>query len=126
LDLVDRFRKFALRQKDRRFRPGIHHYHVGTKLLHAPGQFFALGVGRDKIEQIQIALSIANYTGVIINLKQAQVSVIILNAFLLKFGNLFGIQFVGVALSHGMGSLELVIGEERFAIVGANAVRTAG
>ncbi len=65
-------RKFALAQKDGRLGARVHHQHVGSKLLEAPGQFFALGVVGDEIEKIEIALRVANDAGEIVDLKQAQ------------------------------------------------------
>jgi len=53
-----------------------------------PGKLVPLGVGIDEVEELEITLRVADDAVEIVDLKQAQVAVIILNAFLLKFGAL--------------------------------------
>jgi len=95
-------------------------------LLERPGKLVALGVGIDKIEEIEITLSIADDAVEIVDLKQAQIAVIILNAFLLKFGALFRRQLVGFAARFRAGGTKLMIGQKRFATMRAQAIGPAG
>src|SRR5205814_5298097 len=85
----------------------------------------ALGVGIDKIEEFEIALSVPDHAVEIVDLKQAQVAVVILNAFLLELGALFRGEVVSLTLGLGPGGPELMISQQRFATVGAHSVGTA-
>src|SRR4029077_6941337 len=80
-------------------------------------------MGVDKIEEIEIALSVAHHAVEIVDLKQTQIAMIILNAFLLELGALFGRELVSFfAATFGARSLKLMISEERFATVGAHSI----
>jgi len=95
-------------------------------LLERPGKFVALGVSIDKIEELEIALGVADDAVEIVNLKKAEIAVVILDAFLLELGALFGSE--GVILVPGLrtGGPKLMLSEKRFATVRAHAVRPAG
>ena len=125
-DLDDRFRKFSLPEKNGSLGPGVHHQHVGTKLLEGPGKFVALGVSIDKIEEFEIALGVADDAVEIINLKKAEIAVVILDAFLLELGALFGSERVILVPGLRTCGPKLMISEKRFATVRAQAVRPAG
>ena len=126
LNLSDRIRKFSQSEENGSLGPGVHHQHVGTKLLEGPGKLVPLGVGIDKVEELEITLGVVDDAVEIVDLKQAQVAVIILNAFLLKFGALFGRQLVGFAARFRAGGTKLMIGQKRFATVRAHAIGPAG
>ena len=59
-----------------------------SKLLERPGKFVALSVSVDKIEELEVALGVADDAVEIINLKKAEIAVVILDPFLLKLGAL--------------------------------------
>src|SRR5207237_1958072 len=125
-ELDDSFLKFSLREKNGSLGPGVHHQHVGTKLLEGPGKFVVLGVSIDKIEELEIALGVADDAVEIVNLKKAEIAVVILNAFLLELGALFGSERVILVPGLRTGGAKLMISEKRFATVRAQAVRPAG
>src|SRR6266702_172729 len=125
-DLGDRVRKSSLPQENGSLGPGVHHQDVGTKLLERPGKFVALGVSIDKIEELEITLGVADNAVEIVNLKKAEITVVILDAFLLKLGALFGSELVILVTRSGTGSAKLMISEKRFATVRPNAVGPAG
>ena len=77
----------------------------------------------DKSKKVEIALRIAHHTFEIIDLKQAQITMIILDALLLKLRTLFGRQFVRLAFLFGAGRSLLVIFQKRLALVRAPPVR---
>ena len=66
-------------------------------MLKAPGKLVALGVLGDKVEKIEIPLRVAHDAGEIVDLKQAQIAMIILDAFLLELGALLGRELVSFA-----------------------------
>ena len=80
----------------------------------------------DESEKIEIPLRVAHHAAEIINLKQAQIAVIILNAFLLELGALFGRQLVAFAFFLRAGRAPLMIFEERVAVVRALSIGPAG
>ena len=83
LDFAHTISKLALIQKDRRLGPCIHHQDVGSELLKIPDDLFPLAVFVDKSEEIEVSLSVADYSSEFVELKQANVAVVILNALLL-------------------------------------------
>ena len=89
--------KFSLSKKDGGFGPRIHHQHVRPELLQAPGKILAIGVFVDESEKIEIALRVPHDPFEIVDLKQTQIAVIILDSLLLQLGALFRREFVGVA-----------------------------
>ena len=125
-NLNDRFRKSPLREENGSFGAGVHHQNVGTKLLEGPGKLVALSVGIDKIEELEITLGIADDAVKIVDLKQTEITMIILDALLLKLGALFGSKLVIFVPRSGTGSAKLMISEERFTAVRPHAVGTAG
>src|SRR5437667_24071 len=126
LNLSDRIRKSSLSEKNGGLGAGVHHQHVGTKLLEGPGKLVPLGVGIDEVEELEITLRVADDAVEIVDLKQTQVAVIILNAFLLKFGALFRRQLAGFAARFRAGGAKLMIGQKRFATMRAQAIGPAG
>src|SRR5437899_12552498 len=96
------------------------------KLLERPGKLVPLGVGIDEVEELEITLRVADDAVEIVDLKQAQVAVIILNAFLLKFGALFRRQLAGFAACFRPGGTQLMIGQKRFATMRSQATGPAG
>src|SRR5205085_1418889 len=117
--------KFSLSQKDGRFGARIHHEHVGPELLQAPGKLLAVGVLGDKSKKIEIALRVADDAFEIVDLKQAQVPMIILNAFLLQLRALLSRKLVSLAFLLDASGPLLMIFQKRFAIVGTAAIRPA-
>jgi hypothetical protein len=95
-------------------------------LLEAPNHFFAVGVLGDEGEQVEVPLSIADDAGEIVDLKQAEVAVIILDAFLLEIVALLRGKLVGLAPRFDPLRPALMINEKRLAVVGALAIRAAG
>src|SRR2546430_15461020 len=65
------FGKLPWPKKNRRLAARVHHEHVSSELLEAPGKFLAIRVLGNKREKIEIALCIADYAFEIIDLKQA-------------------------------------------------------
>ena len=89
LDFGHGFAEFALAKKNGGFGARAHHEHIRPELLHAPGKFFPIGVLGDKSEKIEITLRVAHHAREIVDLKQAQIAMVILDAFLLELGALF-------------------------------------
>ena len=125
-DFGDRFRKFSLPEKNGSLRTRVHHQDVGTKLLERPGKFIALGVSIDKVEELEVTLSVADNAVEIVDLKKTEITMVILDAFLLKLGALFGSELIILATRGGTGGAKLMISEKRFATVRTIAVRPAG
>src|SRR5262249_3360657 len=125
-DFSDRLLKFSVLQENRSLGPGVHHQHIGTELLQRPGKLVAFGMSIDEIEEIEIALRVADDAREIVDLKQAEVAVVVLNTFLLKLGALFRFELVSLAAGPCARGAELMISEQRFATVGPHAVRPAG
>ena len=80
----------------------------------------------DKIEKIKIALSVTNNAVEIVDLKQAQVAVIILDAFLLQLRALLGGKLVSLAFLFSPRRALAMILQERFAIVRTPAIGSSG
>src|SRR5207248_471007 len=83
------------------------------------------GVLGDKSKKIEIALRVADDAFEIVDLKQAQVPMIILNAFLLQLRALFSRKLVSLAFLLDASGPLLMIFQKRFAIVGTAAIRPA-
>jgi hypothetical protein len=79
----------------------------------------------DKSEKIEITLGVADHAREIVDLKQTQISMIILDAFLLELGALFRRKVVRFALRLRAGRPFLIIFQERLAIVRALTIGTA-
>ncbi len=77
-------------------------------------------------EQVEITLRIAHYTVKIIDLKQAQITMIILDTFLLEFCALFGRELVGFSFRRSTGGPSLMIFQKRLTIVRTPAIRPPG
>jgi hypothetical protein len=69
-----------------------HHEELGSELVQRPGQFFALGVFADEIKRREVALGIPNYPGVIFQVQQADVAMMVLEGFELELGAIFGLE----------------------------------
>src|SRR5262249_36344379 len=110
---------------DRNPRPGVHHQNVGAKLLETPNQIFAIAMLIDEGEQIEIALGIANHSFKLVDLKETEIAVVILNAFLLEFVALLGSEPVLLAALGGAQCATLMIHQVGLAIVGALPIWTA-
>ena len=95
-------------------------------MLEAPDHFLAVGVLGHEGEQIQIALSVANDAGEIVDLKQAEVAMVILDTFLLKIIALLGGKLVGLAARFGPLRPALMVGQKRLAVVRPLAIGTTG
>ena len=80
----------------------------------------------DKGEKIQITLCIAHHTVEIVDLKQAQITMIILVTFLLKLSALFGGELVGFAFPRRTSCPPLMIFQKRLAIVRPPTIRPPG
>src|SRR6266568_1792191 len=101
--------KFSLAEKNGCLGARIHHEHVRPELLQAPGKLLPVGVLGDEREKVEIALRIAHHPFEIVDLKQAQITMIILDAFLLKFRALLRRKLVSLALTLGPGRPLLII-----------------
>ena len=106
-------------------RARVHHQDVGTKLLEAPDQFLALAVFVDEIEQVEIALRVANHALEFVDLKKTQIAVVILNAFLLQFAALLGGELIIFAALSGTRGAALMIDEKGLAVVRTLAIGPA-
>ena len=79
----------------------------------------------DKGKKIEIPLRIADHSLEVVDLKQAQITVIILHAFLLQFAALLRREIVFIASLFGASGAALVISQKRLAIVRPLPVGTA-
>src|SRR5207247_6278219 len=118
--------KFPLSKKDGGLAARIHHENVRPELLQAPGKILAIGVLVDETKKVEISLRIAHYAFEIVNLKQAQIPMTILDAFLLQLRALLGSKLVSLALLSGPGCAPLMVFKERFAIVRTPAIGSSG
>ncbi len=82
-------------------RAGVHHLHVRDELVERPDDVLAVGVLAHEGEQFQVALRVARDGGIILQLEQAQVAVVILDALLLQFAAFVGGKLVGLAFLFG-------------------------
>jgi hypothetical protein len=94
--------------------------------LETPDHFLAVGMLGHERKQVEVPLGVADDTGEVVDLKQAQVTVIILDAFLLEIVALLGGKLVTFAARLGSLSAALVIHQEGLAIVRPLAIRTPG
>src|SRR5207237_8442199 len=76
LDFNDRFWKSSLPEKNRSLGSRVHHQHVRPELLEGPGQLVSLGVSIDKIEELQVALSIKDDAVEIVDLTHTQIAAV--------------------------------------------------
>ena len=83
--------KFAVAEKDRSLGARVHHQDVGTKLLEAPDQLpRARCVRRRKLKRSRLRCVSRITRFEIVDLKETQVAMVILDAFLLQFAALLG------------------------------------
>jgi hypothetical protein len=80
----------------------------------------------NKGKKIKIPLRVAHHAFEIVDLKQAQVAMIVLDAFLLKLRALLSCELVSLAFLLGAGCPFLMIFQERFAIVRTPAIWPPG
>ena len=85
--------------------------------MQAPGKFFPIRVFGNKSEKIEITLRIAHYRSEIVDLKQTQVAMIILNAFLLELAALFRRKLIRLAFLLRAARPLLMILQERLAFM---------
>src|SRR5436853_354039 len=78
----------------------------------------------DEGKQVEVPLGIADDAGEIVDLKQAEVTMVILDAFLLEIVALLGGKLVGLTARLGSLGPALMINQERLAVVGALAIGT--
>src|SRR6185437_1706488 len=114
--------KFSLSKKDGSLGARIHHEHVGSKLLQTPGKILAIRVIVNESKKIEIPLRIAHYAFEIVNLKQAQIAMIILDTFLLQLRTLLRAKLVRLPFMLGPGRAPPMVLQERFAIVRTPAI----
>src|SRR5262249_12441394 len=77
-------------------------------------------------KKIEIPLGVAHYAFEIVNLKQAQIPMIILDAFLLQFRTLLRRKLVSLPFLLGAGRAPPMVLQERFAIVRTPAIGSPG
>src|SRR5262249_54979919 len=118
--------KFSLSKKNGSLSARIHHEHVRPELLQAPGEILPFRVVVDESKKIEISLRIAHDAFEIVNLKQAQVPMIILDAFLLQLRALLRGKLVSLALLFGPHRALPVVIQQRFAIVRAPTIGSSG
>jgi hypothetical protein len=94
--------------------------------LQPPGKIVAIRVVVDKSKKVKIPLRITHHAFEIINLKQAQVPVIILNSFLLELHTLLGSKLVSLTLLFGPVRAFPMVFQERFAIVRTPTIGSTG
>ena len=116
--------EFSLPEKNGCLGARIHHEHVRPELLQAPGKLLAIGVPGNESKKIEIALRVAHHAFEIIDLKQAQVAMIILDAFLLELRALLRCKLVSLAFLLDASGPLLMIFQKRFAIVRTPAIRS--
>ena len=95
-------------------------------MLERPGKLVALGVGIDKIEKIEIALRVAHNAVEIVDLKQTQIAMVILDAFLLQLGALFRREIIALAFGFGACGAKLMVSQKRFATMRPHSIGPAG
>ena len=111
-DLFHGVGKFSFTEKNGSLGARVHHDDVGAELLEGPDHFVAIGVAGDKIEQVEVALRVANDALEIVDLKKTEVAVVILDAFLLQLGALLRREMVGLAAFFGTLRATLMIDEQ--------------
>jgi hypothetical protein len=79
-----------------------------------------------ELEEVEVPLGIADHAEEIVDLKKAEVTMVILDAFLLEVVALLGGKLVGIAAHLGALGLALMINQERLAVVRPLAIGTAG
>lgn len=70
---------------------GEDHQELGPELLEGPGQDLVLGVFADEVKDGQVAFGIAYHGGVIFEVEQADVAMMVLQGFELELGAIFGL-----------------------------------
>ena len=69
-----------------------HHQELRAKLVQRPGQFLAFGVFADEVKHRQVTLGIPYHRGVIFEVQQADVAMMVLQGFELELGAIFGLE----------------------------------
>src|SRR5262249_8254659 len=103
LNFCDGLGKFSLSKKDGGLGARIHHEHVRPELLQSPRKILAVRVLVNESKKIEIPLRIAHHSFEIVNLKEAQIPMIILDAFLLQLRALLGGKLVSLPFLFGPG-----------------------
>ena len=84
-DQLDDLVIFIFAQSHCAARANPHHQKLRTKLLQRPGQFLRFRVMLHKVKCLHVPFRVANDSFVIFQLKKADVTMVILNRFLLEF-----------------------------------------
>jgi hypothetical protein len=95
-------------------------------LLEAPDHLLAVGVLGDEGEEVEVPLGITDHAVEVVDLKEAEVTMIILDPLLLEVVALLGAELVGLAARLGALGPALMVNQERLAVVRALAIGTAG
>ena len=80
----------------------------------------------DKSKKVEVALRVAHDPFEIVDLKQAQVTMIILDTFLLQLSALLRRKLISLAFLLDASGPFLMIFQKRFAIVGTPAIGSPG
>jgi hypothetical protein len=104
------------------------HEKLRTKLLKRPRQFFVRGVFGHKVEDGEIAFGITHHAGVVFQLEQTNVPVMVLQGLKLEFGTIFRFQLKALVAAFVSGDVAVkarpVMIEQRGATEGTSSVRT--
>jgi integrase/recombinase XerD len=95
-------------------------------LLEAPDQLVPVDMFGDEGKEIEVALRVANHARKIVDLKETEIAVIILNAFLLEFVALLGVKLVALPAPFRALGAALMISEQRLAVMWPLSIRPAG
>ena len=106
-----------------------HHEELGAKLLEGPGKLLGAGVFLDEVKHTEIAVGILDDSVEFLELKKANVAMMVLNGLLLEFGAVLGgeaeITIVVVVFAAEFLEELRVIFEKGFPSVRVLAVRAA-
>src|SRR5262245_9762833 len=84
LDQLNRFAVPLALQGERALGADVHHQQLGFELLKSAVEIFGLGVLFDKVDERQVAFCVPNNSLKVVELKQTNVAVVILDGLLLK------------------------------------------
>ena len=97
---------------EHRRRPRPHHDGVRVILLEVPLDLIAVGVALNELEDLQIVLGVAHDAGEVLEVEQAQVTLVVLPGFLEQvFAGLFVERSVDGFAVGRLGLLLLVVGQ---------------
>src|SRR5438093_8426465 len=107
--IFDCLSKILMCEKNGSLGANVHHEQVWTKFLQRPEKVLAIRMLSHESKKIEITLRIAHYAVEIVNLKQAQITMIVLDALLLELGTFLRCKLVGFPFCPGAGRLFLMI-----------------